>query len=199
VRQVVIVAAGLDTRAFRLGWPDGTVVYEVDQALVLKFKDEVLGRQGAQARCERHTVPADLREDWVAELRAAGFDATRPTAWLTEGLLSFLSPEAEAGMFAAIRELSAPGSRLAVEAIGGAVRHMAFKTAVAEAWRTEVGLRVEEVWNPEPRPEPVDVLREHGWTVEIERVAEAGRSYGRPVLGVMNPPAEHAMLLDCAL
>jgi len=199
VDQVAIVAAGLDTRAYRLSYPEGCSVYEIDQSLVLKFKDEVLDGHGVRPACERHAVAADLRDDWGAELRASGFDASRPTAWLVEGLLSFLTPETEERLFATIRALSAPGSRLGVEAIGGSVRHMALRTDVGAAWRSEVGLPIERVWQTGSRPEPVDVLRAGGWTVAVDRVAEAGRRNGRPVEGVMNPPAEHAMLLDCRL
>ncbi|MER6798560.1 SAM-dependent methyltransferase, partial [Amycolatopsis mediterranei] len=91
--QVVLLAAGLDTRAFRLAWPDGTRLFELDLPEVLAFKDEVLGRHGAEPACARVVVPADLREDWAAALREAGFDPAVPTAWLAEGLLMYLTPE----------------------------------------------------------------------------------------------------------
>jgi methyltransferase (TIGR00027 family) len=195
VRQVVLVAAGLDTRAFRLDWSDGTEVFEVDQPLVLSFKEEVLGQQNAAARCVRHPVPADLRDDWADALRAAGFDTSRPTAWLAEGLLSFLPADAERNLFATITDLSAPGSRLAVEAVAGNARDKALYSPVASAWETYVGVDVRALWNTELRPEPVDVVRSSGWKITIERVAEAARRYQRPVRGVMMVPAEHSMLL----
>ena len=97
--QVVLLAAGMDSRAFRLDWPAGTTVFEVDQAGVLAFKDTVAGERGATARCERRAVAADLRENWTAELGAAGFDPARPTAWLVEGLLYSLDA-AEVGRIA---------------------------------------------------------------------------------------------------
>jgi methyltransferase (TIGR00027 family) len=89
--QVVLLAAGLDTRAFRLPWPQRTRVFEVDLPDVLAFKDSVLATQGAVPRCERTTVPADLRADWTAALTEAGFDRTSPAGWLAEGLLIYLS------------------------------------------------------------------------------------------------------------
>ena len=85
VRQAVILASGLDSRAFRLAWPPGTVVYEIDQPAVIDFKNRVLGDLGAQPTAERRTVGIDLRGDWPAALRDAGFDPGAPTAWLAEG------------------------------------------------------------------------------------------------------------------
>src|SRR6201984_2867887 len=95
LRQVVIVASGLDARAYRLSWPAGTTVYEIDQPEVIEFKTATLSKIGAVAAAEHRTVGIDLREDWPAALRAAGFDTAQPTAWLAEGvLIGFLPPEA---------------------------------------------------------------------------------------------------------
>jgi methyltransferase (TIGR00027 family) len=115
VKQVVILASGLDSRAYRLAWPAGTVVYEVDQPQVIEFKSRTLAELGAAPTAERRVVAIDLREDWPAALRAAGFDPTRPTAWSAEGLLGYLPPEAQDRLLDTITELSAPGSRLATE------------------------------------------------------------------------------------
>lgn len=199
IRQVVLLAAGLDTRAYRLSWPDGIRVFEVDQALVMSFKEEVLGTQGLRSGCERVVVPADLREDWGAALQESGFDAGRPTAWLAEGLLSFLSADTERDMFAGVRKLSASGSRFAVEAVSGSVRHLSHTTPPAFGWQEHVGVEVAKLWNPETRPEPIEVLREAGWTVTMEKVAEAAARYGRSVDGLMRIPAEHSQLLDASL
>ncbi len=113
--QVVILAAGLDSRAYRLPWPAGTVVYEIDRPEVLEFKTRTLAGLGAEPAADRRVVPADLREDWPAALRAAGFDPARPTAWSAEGLLGYLPPEAQDRLLDTVTELSAPGSRLATE------------------------------------------------------------------------------------
>jgi methyltransferase (TIGR00027 family) len=115
VRQIVILAAGLDSRAYRLPWPDGTVVYELDQPQVLEFKRETLAEHGFQSTAERREVAIDLRDDWPAALRAAGFDPSRPSAWLAEGLLIYLPAVAQEQLFAGIDELAGPGSRVAVE------------------------------------------------------------------------------------
>ncbi len=115
VRQAVIVAAGLDSRAYRLPWPQGTVVYEVDQPAVIEFKSTSLSTLGAQPTAERRTVPIDLREDWPNALRRCGFDDTEPAAWSAEGLLVYLPPDAQDRLLDDITGLSAPGSRLATE------------------------------------------------------------------------------------
>lgn len=115
VAQVVILASGLDSRAYRLSWPSGTVVYEIDQPRVLEFKTRALAALGAAPTAERRVVAADLREDWPAVLRAAGFDPVRPAAWSAEGLLGYLPPEAQDSLLDTITELSAPGSRIATE------------------------------------------------------------------------------------
>jgi methyltransferase (TIGR00027 family) len=115
VTQVVILASGLDSRAYRLPWPAGTVVYEVDQPQVVAFKARALAELGAAPTADHRTAAVDLRDDWPAALRAVGFDPTRPTAWSAEGLLGYLPPEAQDRLLDTITELSAPGSRVATE------------------------------------------------------------------------------------
>jgi len=117
VRQAVILAAGLDARAYRLAWPDGTVVYEVDQPEVIEFKATTLAGIGAKPTATRRTVAIDLREDWPKALVDNGFDPKQPTAWSAEGLLIYLPPEAQDKLFDNITALSAPGSMLATEHI----------------------------------------------------------------------------------
>ncbi|WP_040742507.1 class I SAM-dependent methyltransferase [Nocardia tenerifensis] len=115
ITQVVILASGLDSRAYRLLWPSGTVVYEVDQPPVIEFKTRAMGELGVAPTAERRAVAVDLRDDWPTVLRAGGFDPSRPTAWSAEGLLSYLPPEAQDHLLDTITELSAPGSRVATE------------------------------------------------------------------------------------
>lgn len=115
VRQIVLLAAGLDSRGYRLPWPDGTVVYELDQPQVLEFKREALAAHGDAPTAERREVAVDLRNDWPKALRDSGFDPTKPSAWIAEGLLIYLPATAQHQLFAGIDSLAAPGSHLAVE------------------------------------------------------------------------------------
>src|ERR1700679_1641873 len=116
LRQVVIVASGLDARPYRLSWPAGTTVYEIDQPEVIEFKTATLAKLGAVPGAAHRTVGIDLREDWPSALQAAGFDTAQPTAWLAEGvLIGFLPPEAEVRLLDYIVSLSSPGSRLAAD------------------------------------------------------------------------------------
>jgi methyltransferase (TIGR00027 family) len=118
IRQVVILASGLDSRAYRLQWPVGTTVYEIDQPKVLEYKTATLAAQGVSPTAVRRAVPMDLRFDWPNALREAGFDASAPTAWLAEGLLMYLPANAQDRLFEQITELSAPGSHIAAETMG---------------------------------------------------------------------------------
>lgn len=118
IRQMVILASGLDSRAYRLDWPAGTTVYEIDQPKVLAYKEQTLSANDVTPAAERRTVAIDLRQDWPAALTAAGFDPAAPTAWLAEGLLMYLPAEGQDRLFEQITELSAPGSRIAAETAG---------------------------------------------------------------------------------
>ena len=115
VQQVVLVAAGLDSRAYRLHWADGTVIFELDQPQVLEFKRTVLAEHGAQPRAERREVAVDLRDDWQQALRDAGFDPGRPSAWIVEGLLLYLPADAQEQLFDGIDALTVHGSFVAIE------------------------------------------------------------------------------------
>ena len=117
VRQAVILAAGLDARAYRLAWPKGTTVFEIDQPEVIEFKSRTLGDVGAQPKADQRTIAVDLRDDWPKALLDNGFDPEQPTAWTAEGLLIYLPAEAQDLLFDRITELSAPGSRVATEHI----------------------------------------------------------------------------------
>jgi methyltransferase (TIGR00027 family) len=177
IRQVVILAAGLDTRAQRLDWPEGTVLFEVDQELVIRFKDEVLDAEGADARCDRRTVRVDLRDDWPAALEAAGFDPTVPTAWLTEGLLPYLPPEAQDALMRAVDERSAPGSEWAIEDFSNLGQQMtdpAFRRIAAS-----IGVDMTQLIHTDERPDPAAWLRGRGWTTDISVAIEVAKSYGR--------------------
>jgi methyltransferase (TIGR00027 family) len=115
IRQAVILASGLDARAYRLPWPAGMTVFELDQPAVIEFKARTLADLGATPAAELHSIGIDLRHDWPAALRARGFDPAAPTAWIAEGLLGYLPPDAQDRLFDNITALSAPGSRIATD------------------------------------------------------------------------------------
>ncbi len=167
IHQAVILASGLDSRAFRLSWPSGTVVYEIDQPAVIEFKNRVLGDLGARPTAQRRTVGIDLRGDWPAALRDAGFDAAAPTAWLAEGLLIYLPPEAQDRLFDTITALSAPGSAVATEYVPGIIEFDVEKARERAAMMRERGLDIDmpSLIYPGPRSHVMEYLRAKGWQV----------------------------------
>ncbi|MFE7565281.1 SAM-dependent methyltransferase [Kitasatospora sp. NPDC057500] len=172
--QVVLLAAGLDTRAHRLDWPAGTRVFELDLGPVLAFKERVLDRLGAEPRSRRTVLPADLLEPhWPARLAGAGFDPARPSAWLAEGLLVYLTPEEAAGLLTAVAALAAPGSRLLLEQGRDvtAVPHDPSLAHLTDLWRGGLG------------PGTRDWLDGHGWTTGLTTLEQLARRHARPLPG----------------
>src|ERR1700733_190453 len=188
IPQVVILAAGLDSRAFRLDWPAGTTVYEIDQPQVVTYKTTTLHSAGAAPTAERRTVPVDLRDDWAAALKAAGFDRSQPTAWLAEGLLPYLPAEAQDRLFPLLTELGVPGSQGAVEAfsLGSAdtERRRAARRVRWERMRQRLGLDINVetlTYQESDRADAVEWLAPDGWQVSaVSNVDEMAR-LGRPV------------------
>ena len=183
IRQAVILASGLDARAYRLPWPAGTTVFEIDQAEVIEFKTTTLAELGATPTADRRAVPVDLRHDWPAALRAAGLDPTKPTAWSAEGLMPFLPPDAQDRLLDNITTLSPAGSQLATENLRGpsdAVQTMADRMhEVTDQWR-EHGFDIEmtDLWYAGDRNDIVDYLDTHGWTTAATSVPELAAAYG---------------------
>ncbi|MDY6869134.1 MAG: SAM-dependent methyltransferase [Actinomycetota bacterium] len=180
--QSVILASGLDARAYRLPWPSGSVVYEIDQPEVIGFKTRTLAELGACARAELRTVAIDLRDDWPRALRDRGFDPTAPTAWIAEGLLIYLPPDAQDRLFDNITALSAPGSRLATEFHPDAgARIGASSQRMADQWRRHgLDLDMDDLFYDGERNPVVDYLRERGWDVGARTRPEMFAHYGRP-------------------
>ena len=199
IRQVVILAAGLDSRAYRLGWPAGTSVYEIDQPKVLEYKTRILEQHGAVPAASRRPVPVDLRDDWPAALAAAGFDRTQPTAWLAEGLLPYLPSDAQDRLFEMFTTLSAPGSQVAVEAFGMNSR------SNSQRWlrmRERLGLdvNVHALTYQEPdRTEAVQWLADHGWQVHSVNNRDEMARLGRPVPEDLDDQAVRSTLLRARL
>ncbi|MDR3655191.1 class I SAM-dependent methyltransferase [Mycobacterium sp.] len=167
VRQAVILASGLDTRAYRLRWPAGTVVYEIDQPQVIEFKTTTLAGLGTEPTAERRTVGIDLRDDWPKALRESGFDVTQPAAWSAEGLLPYLPPEAQDRLFDNITALSAPGSRLATEHVPDPQAFTDERVQrFTERWRRAgFDLDAADLFYLGERSIVIDYLTNHGWQV----------------------------------
>ena len=184
VRQAVIVAAGLDSRAYRLEWPQGTTVFEVDLPKVLEFKARVLNEHGAAAKARRVEVAADLRTDWSRALEAAGFDPETPSAWSVEGVLPYLTDEAQNTLFTRISGLSAPGSRIAIGALGSRLDHEQLEALEAAHPGVNVSGDVDfSALTYEPQTDPAERLAAHGWAVEpVRNTLDLQAGYG------MTPP-----------
>src|SRR6201996_7386392 len=168
IRQVVIVASGLDSRPYRLSWPAGTTLYEIDQPEVIEFKTTTLSELCAVPGAEHRPVGIDLREDWPAALQSAGFDPDRPTAWLAEGvLIGFLPPEAEVRLLDKVTELSASGSRFAADygTVRGTTPHQEEQAQImTDRWREHgLDLHIPDLTYPGEHTDVRAYLQEHGW------------------------------------
>jgi methyltransferase (TIGR00027 family) len=192
IRQAVILAAGLDSRSWRLPWPDGTTVYELDQPRVLEFKLSTLAEHGAEPACNRVAVAVDLRQDWPTALRQAGFDPAVPSVWSAEGLMPYLPAAAQELLFERVHALTAAGSRVAVEALGPKFLDPEFRanrrermerirTLAAEVDPQREIPRTDELWYFEEREDVGDWFRRHGWDVTVTPSDELMAGYGRPV------------------
>jgi methyltransferase (TIGR00027 family) len=174
IRQAVILASGLDTRAYRLRWPAGTVLYEIDQPEVIEFKTRTLAGLGAAPTAERRAVGVDLRDDWPKALRDNGFDTASPTAWIAEGLLGYLPPDAQDRLFDNITALSASGSRLGTGYVPN-IRDRIEKRGdeISERWR-RLGLNLNwaDLVYPGERNDVVAYLTERGWRATVRSTPE---------------------------
>lgn len=190
IRQAVILAAGLDSRSWRLPWPDGTTVYELDQPKVLEFKSSTLAEHGAQATCHRVAVPVDLRQDWPAALQQAGFDPSVASVWSAEGLMPYLPAAAQELLFDRVHGLTVTGSRIAVEALGPKFLDPAYRAKrrarmdriralMTEAAPQREIPKTDELWYFEEREDVGDWFRRHGWDVTVTPSDQLMASYGR--------------------
>jgi methyltransferase (TIGR00027 family) len=164
----------MDSRPYRLDWPAGTRLFELDQPAVLDYKHQILADKSASARCEHRPVAVDLREDWPNALIEAGFSPDEPTAWHLEGLIYALTPEQADQLLGKVSALAAPGSRLAVDQVQDSPDLKAARLAV-------FGPDMDELWLGGPVGHPDDWLHRHGWTPDFVDIADVAQSYGRTV------------------
>ncbi|MDT7785177.1 MAG: hypothetical protein QOF58_3596 [Pseudonocardiales bacterium] len=179
--QVVIMAAGLDTRAFRLQWPPGTTLFELDLPDLVEFKEDALHDLQARPRCERVVVPCDLREDWPTALIQAGFDPKRPTAWLLEGLFMFLPPDAGDRILYWVSALSTRGSTLALEHVNREFRELPQMRPVHDRFDT-----LDARWQSDVE-DPVEWLAGHGWHATVTHQVDLAAQHDRAVPAITDP------------
>ncbi|WP_343571799.1 class I SAM-dependent methyltransferase [Mycobacterium sp.] len=190
IKQAVILAAGLDARSWRLPWPDGVTVYELDQDRVLDFKLSTLTDHGAKPAANRVEVAVDLRHDWPKALQEAGFDPSQPSVWSAEGLMPYLPNAAQELLFERIHDLAAPGSRVAVEALGPTfldeelrakrrARMDRVRSVLAKVQPGREVPRTDELWYFEEREPVGDWFARHGFQVTVTPAAELMADFGR--------------------
>ncbi|MCX5384732.1 class I SAM-dependent methyltransferase [Streptomyces sp. NBC_00083] len=190
-RQLVLLGAGLDTRALRLDWPaPDCVVYEIDRAGVLDFKHRVLADLGARPTVKRVPVPADLRSDWTGALAAAGFDDAAPTVWLAEGLLFYLPGPAETELIDTVDQLSADGSALAFEAKLEKDLMQYRDSSIYVATREEIGIDLLDLFARGPRPDSAGRLADRGWSTSTLTPFDFTHRHGRGPLPQPNDALE---------
>ena len=175
VRQVVLIAAGLDTRAFRLNWPAHTRLFELDQAPILEYKDSVLQDAGAQVTCERQTVPVDLTQPWKEALLKANFDPQQPSAWLIEGILFYLPNETVTQLIDEVNSLTAVGSWLGFDIINSDFLSSPYTRQRAE--------RLSKYGTPwiGTMDDPAAFLCTRGWQASVSNSVEQEEKHQRPV------------------
>ena len=207
IEQAVILAAGLDARAWRLPWVDGSVVYEIDQPKVLEFKTRTLAEHDAQPAVSRYVaVPVDLRQDWPKALRDAGFDPSEPTAWAAEGLLPYLPADAQDLLFERIHLHSARDSRIAVESFGAGFFDREYQASRREQMRRlreeagedadANGPDVADLWYIEDRADVAAWLTEHCWDVTSVGAVELMTRYGRREPGEVDEASPRTVFVE---
>jgi methyltransferase (TIGR00027 family) len=188
IRQVVLMAAGLDTRAFRLDWPAGTCLFELDQPHVLQYKEEVLHAAGARPACQRRLIEADLTSPWQEKLLGSNFDARLPSAWLLEGFLFYLSNESITQVIDGVTGLAAPGSWMGFDIISSAM----LTSTWTRPW-VEMQASMGAPWIG-TLDAPQEFLAQRGWQAALTQAGASDANYGRwklPVLPVMAPDLPH--------
>ncbi|MGY0071630.1 class I SAM-dependent methyltransferase [Streptomyces sp. QTS137] len=189
-RQVVLLGAGLDSRAFRLDWPARCVIFEIEREGVLAFKHDVLSGLSATPRAARVPIPIDLRADWVGALTDAGFDATAPTAWLAEGLLFYLPRAAEIHLIDTVDRLSTDGSALAFEVKIEKDLLEYRDSPLYTATKEQIGIDLLSLFDGEPRPDSAGDLADRGWSTSVHTPFDFTRRLGRGPLPEQNDALE---------
>ncbi|HET9875435.1 MAG TPA: class I SAM-dependent methyltransferase [Mycobacterium sp.] len=191
IRQAVILASGLDARGYRLSWPAGMTLYEIDQPQVIEFKQATLAAHGAEPTVDLRAVPVDLRHDWAAALTETGFDTAQPTAWIAEGLLAFLPPDAQDRLLDNVTGLSADGSRLVAEVFLNSPDSQQVQEAANQRWYQHgLDIRLDDLGYQGRRNDVATYLDAHGWRSARTQLRQLLADNGLPV------PAREGSIAD---
>ncbi|TWG07602.1 SAM-dependent methyltransferase [Saccharopolyspora dendranthemae] len=193
-RQIVILAAGMDSRAFRLDLPSDTVLYEVDTAPVLDFKNAALDGQHAEAICQRIPVAADLREPWIELLTNAGLDTDEPIVWVAEGLLMYLTPEQSHRLLGTITENSVPGSLVLTEYPARQVDEQTLLARTNDEADRGSARAIASIVQEGPGVEPAGWLHSFGWDSEVKTIGVQLAELGRPVPPLLEVTEDHVAI-----
>ena len=173
IRQIVLMAAGLDTRAYRLTWPAKTQLFELDQPAVLQYKDQVLASTGAQTHCERHTIAVDLTGPWKQMLMKAGFNPQQPSCWLLEGFLFYLPNESITHILDEITSLAAPASWIGFDIVNS----ITLTSPWTRQW-IEMQAQAGAPWIG-TMDDPEEFLTRRGWKATIIQLGEDDTNFNR--------------------
>ena len=193
VRQVVILAAGMDARAYRLQWPAGTSVFELDQPELIAHKGKVLGVH--EPRCRRVALGVNLAADWTSVLRDSDFDPTSPTVWLVEGLTQYLETALVEGLFRRIDLLSASRSVLLYDVVG---RVLLESPALGPTLRMMAELGAPWIYGTD---DPAGLIVPLGWDAMVIDPGEAGTRWGRwpfPIAPLSVPGVPRGYLIEAS-
>ena len=183
IRQIVLPAAGMDARAYRISWPDGTTLYEIDHPELLAAKEEILQAQPRAPKCRRITIDADLTQDWVHRLVDSGFNSNERSTWLIEGLFYYLDESAVNRILVDVSRLAAPGSVLVTDLVS--------RSLLTSPWMQQ-GLKAMEEQGMGWRfgtDDPLGLFAVHGWDVAIKNPDEEGaKSQASPADISEKPP-----------
>jgi len=164
VRQIVMLAAGMDSRAYRINFPAGTTLFELDQPEVLAYKNAKL--DNIQPQCNRIEIALDLREEWQGQLIDAGFKRQHKTLWIIEGLLMYLEEEQVITLFERINSLASPNDLALFDIFN---RHLLespfmqtqlnFLKSLGAPWKFGTN-------------DPEKFMKELGWSIQLSQAGE---------------------------
>jgi methyltransferase (TIGR00027 family) len=188
IDQIILVAAGLDTRAFRLSWPRHTKIYELDQASVLEEKEDILSSVDARSNCERRAVNVDLAGSWSDSLISAGFKPEQPSVWLLEGFLFYIPDETIIELFSKLSQLAVSGSWLGFDI----VNRISLTHPLTQPW-VEMQAKGGAPWIGS-MDDPIGFLTAQGWKATLTQAGQLDANHGRwpfPVIPTMMPDMPH--------